>query len=124
MGRATPTGWLTLMEQFNGLGLQAEAALAADAADVSVFVAERDALLTQMALLLREAPASETSGTDRDGLVRALEAATSSTATLITRVAERTDALRRELRELGQGARAHNAYLGTPGFQGQVNARR
>ncbi len=118
---------MSLVDEFQALGQDAHAA-ADVTADVTAdanserlvaVLAERDALLTQLALVLADQPAGE-----RERAAAALTGATVSTAELITKVAERTDALRRELRELGRGERAHSAYVTQAVTTGHVNARR
>ena len=113
--------WVTMLERFEALGQAADVALDADLASVAALLAERDALLDQLTLALA-APAAVGDGQRADASA-AVDRATVSTATLIAKVAERTDALRRALRDLDRGARATHAYQTPPGTR-VVDARR
>ncbi len=111
-----------MFDRLDALGREVEATLdvPADAVDVAALeqlLAERDALLRQLTAALTPA-ASTPAVTD------ALAHAGESTAALIAKVAERTDALRQALRTLDRGTRAANAYQPASGVPGQVNARR
>ena len=111
---------MTIVQHFEALGRQAEDAADAGRSDrLAALLAERDALLAQLAASLAVQP-----GPADPGVVEAVAGAGVSTSTLISKVAERTDALRRELRELGRGERAAEAYMHVPATRGQLNARR
>jgi ABC-type transporter Mla subunit MlaD len=107
-----------MVERFDDLGRAADAALDQDAAVVARLLEERDALLDQLTAVLA-AP-----GGDTGAIVDALGQSTESTATLISKVAERTDALRRALREVDRGSRATLAYQHAHGGAGFLDARR
>jgi len=110
--------WQAMVQRFDDLGRAADAALDGDANELTRLLAERDALLDQLTVALA-APRGDTGG-----VVEALGRSTESTATLITKVAERTDALRRALRDADRGARATHAYQPTHGGTGYLDARR
>jgi ABC-type transporter Mla subunit MlaD len=110
--------WRAMVQRFDDLGRAADAALEHDAAEVARLLEERDALLDELTTALA-APRSDTGA-----ITEALGQATESTTTLIMKVAERTDALRRALREVDRGARATNAYQHAHGGAGFLDARR
>jgi hypothetical protein len=109
--------WMRIMTAFETLGREADAAMHGDAGQMTRLLAERDALLKELTSLLGQGPAPA-------GLENALASASHSTAALITKAAERTDAIRRELREVGRGVRAYSAYAPSPSAAGLLNARR
>lgn len=110
--------WRDMVQRFDDLGRAADAALDDDAANVSRLLEERDALLDELTVMLA-APHGDTGA-----IAEALGQSTASTATLIMKVAERTDALRRALREVDRGARATHAYQHAHGGAGFLDARR
>jgi len=110
--------WRAMVQRFDDLGRAADAVLDHDALAVARLLEERDALLDQLTAVLA-AP-----GGDTRAIEDALGQSTESTATLITKVAERTDALRHALREVDRGARATHAYQHAHGSNGFLDARR
>jgi hypothetical protein len=117
-------GWLTMVRKFEALGEEAGAMVDQGSPRVEALLAERDALLAQLSAALASDAARSTDRTAMAPVTNALESANASTATLIAKVAERTDALRAELRELSRGARASDAYLSSTDVRGRLNARR
>jgi ABC-type transporter Mla subunit MlaD len=107
-----------MVQRFDALGRAADAALDHEAADVARLLEERDALLDQLTAALAQP------GSDTGAITAALEQSSESTATLISKVAERTDALRRALREVDRGTRATHAYQLAHGGAGFLDARR
>jgi hypothetical protein len=118
MTHGTIGEWQAMVQRFDDLGRAADVALDHDAAEVARLLAERDALLDQLTVALAASPG------DTGAMVEALGEATASTTTLIMKVAERTDALRRALREIDRGTRATHAYQHAHGGAGFVDARR
>lgn len=110
---------MTLLEALESRARETSEAVAADADRLASLLKERDALLAELTTALGTMSAAEA-----PALTAALEGASRSTAALITEVAERTDALRRELRTLGRGTVATQAYLPPDAARGQLNARR
>lgn len=113
-----------MVHQFDALGQETEAALDVDSPRVAALLAERDALLAQLSTAIAADPYLSGEREAISPVVEAMQGACSGTATLIAKVAERTDALRAELRELGRGVRASQAYQPTGDVHGRVNARR
>lgn len=112
-----------MAETFEALGREVDAAIGTDEARVTSLLAERDALLAQLTTELSAAAAAGEAGGSMPQVVAAIERASSGTADLISRVAGRTDDLRRELREVSRGARATQSYS-APATSEYVNARR
>jgi ABC-type transporter Mla subunit MlaD len=112
--------WLAMVHRFDELGRATEEALDTNMAQVAQLLEERDALLAQLSAALAVPPTAQVTAPVTEALTRSA----TDTATLITQVAERTDALRRALRELDRGARATQAYQLTSGSYPQVDARR
>ncbi len=113
-----------MVQQFNALGHEVEAVLDVDSPRVASLLAERDALLAKLSAAIAADPYLSGERPAITSVVEAMEGAYSGTSTLIAKVAERTDALRAELRELGRGARASQAYQSAGDVPGRVNARR
>jgi ABC-type transporter Mla subunit MlaD len=118
MTHGSAAEWQDMVHRFEDLGRAADAALDQDATTVARLLEERDALLDQLTLALAN-PAG-----DASALAAALDQASTSTTTLIKKVAERTDALRRALREVDRGTRATQAYQHSQGAAGFLDARR
>jgi len=118
MRHGTTGEWRDMVQRFDDLGRAADAALDHDGAEVARLLEERDALLDQLTVALAS-PAGEPSV-----IAAVLEQSSASTSTLIMKVAERTDALRRALREVDRGARATSAYQHAHGGAGFLDARR
>lgn len=107
-----------MVQRFDDLGRAADAALDTDATEVARLLAERDTLLDQLTAALA-------SPTHEAGAIAEVITHTSqSTAVLIAKVAERTDDLRRALREVDRGSRAALAYQHAHGGAGFLDARR
>jgi len=113
-----------MAESFEALGRDVDRALDEDDGRVAALLAERDALLAQLTTALLARAPNTPPGESVRPVAEALESASASTATLITKVAERTDALRSALREASRGASATRAYQTGPGTSEFVNARR
>ncbi len=113
-----------MVQQFEAVGQEADALLDVDSPRVAALLAERDALLAQLSAAIAADPYLSGEREAITPVVEAMQGACSSTSSLIAKVAERTDALRAELRELSRGARASQAYQPTGDVQGRVNARR
>lgn len=113
-----PTGdWAVLLERFEALGEAAQVAAASDDPRLGALLEARDAVLEELTQALA-------GGADRDAQA-ALERAAGRTQSLITQVAERTDALRQALRTLERSTRATDAYLPAgPGAWNSLDARR
>lgn len=113
-----PTGdWPALIERFEALGEAAQVAAASDDARLGPLLEARDAVLAELTHALA-------GGGDQDAQA-ALERAAGRTQSLITQVAERTDALRQTLRTLERSVRATDAYHPSgPGAWSSVDARR
>ncbi len=111
-----------MVTRFEALGRDVEGALDLDAPRVATLLAERDALLEELTAAL--AVSANHGGATLASVHEALGSAKVSTATLIARAAERTDALRSALRDLSRNARATDAYRSSAALPGQVNARR
>lgn len=116
--------WIAMAEAFEALGRDVERALEEDDSRVSELLAERDALLAQLTTGLGTSVVDAPRAESMRPLAAALERASAGTATLIARVAERTDALRSALRDMSRGADATKAYQAAPDTRGFVNARR
>lgn len=114
-----PTGdWAVLLERFEALGEAAQVAAASDDPRLGSLLAARDVVLAELTDALASARG------DRDAQA-ALELAAARTQSLITQVAERTDALRQALRTLERSTRAADAYHPAgPGARSSLDARR
>ncbi len=112
-----------MVHRFDELGRATEEALDVNMAQVGQLLEERDALLAQLSAALAD-PAQAPSKPVPAPVTEALTRSGTNTAMLITQVAERTDALRKALRELDRGARATQAYQVSSGSYPQVDARR
>lgn len=110
---------MTLIDTFEARAEEARDAAASNPDRLLELLRERDELLAQLTTALGTLSADEA-----PALSAALEGASKSTAALISQVAERTDALRRELREIGRGSLAAHAYLSPDSVRGRLNARR
>jgi hypothetical protein len=115
--------WERMIARFDELGRAADATLDAcpdaettDVESLGQLLAERDAVLDELTRVLAQSDVD-------DGAAEALASAGTSTAALIAKVAERTEALRRALRDLDRGTRATQAYQ-APAAGGLVDARR
>ncbi len=95
-----------------------------DSPRLTALLAERDALLEQLAAAIAANPSLSADPAAIAPVIDAMQDAQSGTSTLIAKVAEHTDALRAELRELGRGARATSAYQSQPATAGHVHVRR
>jgi len=111
-----------MVTRFEALGRDVDSALDVDALRVAALLAERDALLGELTAAL--AVEVSIGGAAVGPVHEALGSAKVSTATLITKVAERTDALRSALRDVSRTARATAAYGSPADLPGHVNARR
>jgi len=118
MTHGTTGEWRAMLQRFDELGRVADAALDQDADDVARLLEERDALLEQLTAALASPPG------ETGAIAAALDQSSASTTTLIMKVAERTDALRRALREVDRGTRATHAYQQAHGDSGFLDARR
>ena len=124
MCRANREAWVAMVQQFDALGQEAEAVLDTDSPRVAALLAERDALLAQLSAAIAADPYLSGEREAISPLIEAMEGACSATSSLIAKVAERTDALRAELRDLSRSARASHAYQSISDVSGRVNARR
>ncbi len=122
-----------MAESFEALGNDVLTALSRDAetdvdasreaAHVELLLAERDALLAQLTAALAESGAAVPADAFQP-VAAALSNASTSTATLIAKVADRTDALRTALREMSRSAQVVDAYQSSSAHVGRINARR
>lgn len=122
-----------MAESFESLGNDVLAALTRDSerdaetshesSEVELLLAERDALLAQLTAALAESGAAVPADTFQP-VAAALSSASTSTATLIAKVADRTDALRTALREMSRSAQVVDAYQSSSSHAGLINARR
>lgn len=124
MRRAKTEEMIAIVQQFNAIGHEVEAVLDVSSPRIAALLAERDALLAKLSAAIAADPYLSGERQAIAPVVNAVEGACSGTSTLIAKVAERTDALRAELRELGRGARASQAYQSASDVPGRVNARR
>jgi hypothetical protein len=124
---------IAMAESFEALGNDVLTALSRDPetdADVSressqveLLLAERDALLAELTAALAESGAPVPADSFSP-VAAALSKASTSTATLIAQVADRTDALRTALREMSRSAQVVDAYQSPGSHAGLINARR
>ncbi len=122
-----------MAESFEALGNDVLTALSRDpdtdadksseSSQVELLLAERDALLAELTAALAESGAPVPADAFQP-VAAALSNASTSTATLIAKVADRTDALRTALREMSRSAQVADAYQSPSTHAGLINARR
>ncbi len=124
MQRANTEGLVKMVQQFSALGREADALLDVDSPRLAALLSQRDALLAQLSSAIAANPSLSDDPQSVASVVEAMRDACSATSTLIARVADRTDVLRAELRNLGRGARATSAYQAQTAAEGRVHVRR